>query len=166
MKIVIAFILMLAACRGNDSKKQDSTGDSTVSATQPDTVAMATQTPDELTAQDSVFEDGSVPISWTNAGFDHPGDFKLFLKTFKAAVMNNDTAAIARVIAYPVKGIKNEREFRSHYGEFFSDKVKNAVTQQRLDRIFRTSDGAMIGTGEVWFTERKGAFYIIAINPK
>jgi hypothetical protein len=88
------------------------------------------------------------------------------MRDFKESVKNDDTGAILLHISFPLKRIKNEKEFKLRYAELFNEKVKAAVASQRLDRIFRSARGAMIGKGELWFNDDKGTYKLIAINPE
>ena len=42
--------------------------------------------------------------------------------------------------------------------------MKMMVDTQRLDRISRNYQGAMLGNGEIWFSVINGHYKIIAIN--
>jgi hypothetical protein len=163
-------LLLAASCgQGNHQKKMT---DTTVTAGQPaDTTAAAAvpQANDSITAQlhaqDTVFEDGSRPASWYNAGFNNPVAFKQFLVRFKSWVSSNETDSIAAHVRFPLKNAANITAFKKHYPQLFSSKVKNSIAAQRLDRIFRNSQGAMIGNGAVWFTEDQNNYLLIAVNP-
>lgn len=118
----------------------------------------------QLNAQDTLFEDGSTPSSWYNAGFDDPADFKLFLLSFKDWVKNDNIDSITAHVSFPLKTWKTPEAFRKAYPEIFNAEMKTVVDTQRLDRIFRNYQGAMLGNGEIWFSVIKGEYKIIAIN--
>lgn len=128
------------------------------------TPAQPTSDMAQIAAQDTMFEDGSIPTKWGNAGFDNPADFKNFIVQFKDWVKNDNTDSIAAHINFPIKAAKTAAIFKEKYTDIFTDKLKEAVAGQRLDRIFRNSDGAMVGSGQIWFTTVKGNYVITAIN--
>ncbi|UKJ08102.1 hypothetical protein [Solitalea lacus] len=118
----------------------------------------------ELTAQDTLFDDGSIPTSWRTAGFSRPDDFKRFIIQLKGWVKNNEVDSIAFHVQYPLGEIKNADEFRKQYNALFDGPLKKVIEEQRLDRIFRNYQGAMIGNGAIWFIEKDRNYYISAIN--
>ena len=170
-----AVTCLLMACNGPASTVED---DDSVTAipdknyTLPATEDTTTQptpaepTPDaaQIAAQDSLFEDGSIPTTWANAGFDNPAGFKNFITQFKDWVKNDNVDSIAAHISFPIKPAKTEAVFKEKYTSIFDTNIKNAVANQRLDRIFRNADGAMIGNGQIWFTVGKSNYMITAIN--
>ncbi|GEP94064.1 hypothetical protein [Chitinophaga cymbidii] len=119
---------------------------------------------DQLNAQDTLFEDGSVPTSWANAGFDDPAGFKRFLLDFKGWVKEDKIDSIAAHVRFPLKNHKTPEAFKRAYPEIFDVNLKTAVDTQRVDRIFRNQQGAMLGNGQIWFSVVNGKYKIIAIN--
>ncbi len=115
---------------------------------------------------DSVFADGSQPVSWANAGIDHPIACKEFVKRIQSWVQHNQKDSIAAVIAFPLTHppVKNKAAFLAKYDSYFTAKVKSALAQQNLRQIFRSSQGAMIGDGQLWISEFPKGFFIISIN--
>jgi len=165
----ILLLLLTASCQSGptpqesgkeiDSLVTDTTAAAAVPAPPEDTLLARIQ------AQDTLFEDGSRPAEWKNAGFDDPEDFKRFLVLFKEWVSTDNADSIAGRIAFPIKGYKTAEQFKQHYTKIFDKQLKEVVEHQRLDRIFRNYQGAMIGDGAIWFSviENKG-YRIIAIN--
>ena len=118
----------------------------------------------QLRAPDSVFEDGSRPTSWRAAGFSDPLAFKLFLIDFKTWVRRDQVDSIAHHIRFPIRGAGSVAWFKERYPRVFTPRIKNVVARQRLDRIFRNGQGAMMGNGEVWFVEERGKYWVSAVN--
>lgn len=118
----------------------------------------------EINAQDTAFEDGSIPSSWNNAGFDDPAGFKEFLLTFKDWVKKDQVDSITAYIRFPLKNYKTADAFKKAYPNVFDDQLKKVVETQRLDRISRNYQGAMLGSGEIWFSVFPEGYKIIAIN--
>lgn len=166
-----AFIALLYACQGPVKKNSTDHLDSTL--TSPDTSASAAAPApsgedtiqQQLAAQDTLFEDGSTPASWENAGFKDPRAFKLFVVKLKEWVQTDNADSIAAHIHFPLKRAKTPADFKKKYPQIFDAKLKAVVASQRLDRIFRNYQGAMIGNnGEIWINELPAGYTIIAIN--
>lgn len=118
----------------------------------------------QIMAPDSVFEDGSRPTSWAHAGFHDPVRFKRFLIRFKDWVQNDAVDSIAGHVRFPIRGAGSAAWFKEQYPRIFTANLKATIAKQRLDRIFRNGQGAMIGNGEVWFVEWRGKYWITAVN--
>ena len=112
------------------------------------------------------------------AGLD-PIQAKAFFLEIKKAVAHSDRSALSKMIAFPSrvnlksgknKQIKNISEFLQHFDEIFTPKVTQAVRNQRYEDLFVNYRGVMIGSGEIWFSAKKGPsgkfdqFRIIKIN--
>ncbi len=170
--IFYTIAMLLMACNNQSADAKESIpATSDDNAVKKDEPIKVVASPYELTAaeikDDSVFADGSIPVSWRNAGFSNPVAFKEFLKRFQFWVANNHKDSVADAIAFPLlgKGPKTKESFLSKYDVYFSDKVKKALGEQNFSQIFRRDKGAMIGNGQLWFNERPEGFKIIAINP-
>jgi len=109
---------------------------------------------------DDIEWDGTVPTSWQTATIADPASFKLFLLKFKEMVDKNDIDGIAGLIRFPIRNLNNKSEFKSQFYNIFNDEMRNAISTQRLDQIFRNSQGAALGNGHVWF-QQVGAKYRI-----
>ncbi len=168
MKHRILLLVTLAfACNTAPEKKQE---DSTIVDGAKTLVPVAPPPPPanpyeaEIAAQDTLFEDGSIPSSWANAGFDHPEHFKRFLISFKEWVKTDNVDSITAHIRFPLKNYKTPEAFREKYDKIFDASLKAVVDSQRLDRISRNYQGAMLGSGEIWFSVFPQGYRIIAIN--
>ncbi|MGI8952021.1 MAG: hypothetical protein ACR2FN_10600 [Chitinophagaceae bacterium] len=162
------FIVFLFAVACNSQQSQKLNKDTIVSLNEPinsSTTIVKDSTEQQINAPDSLFEDGSQPASWRNAGFDDPANFKIFLIQFKGWVKNNNEDSIAAHIQFPLKKIKSSDEFKANYNALFTSQLKDAIQRQRVDRIFRNQNGAMISDGKIWFNEIRGKYFITAINP-
>ncbi|MET0299037.1 MAG: hypothetical protein ABW036_04720, partial [Flavitalea sp.] len=96
---------------------------------------------------DSVFNDGSIPSSWANAGFADSAAVKRFVKQLQTWTAANQVDSIAAQIAFPLKNpaVKNAAEFKAGFEKYFTPEVKSAIADQKLTQIFRNQQGAMIG---------------------
>lgn len=167
----LVLLLLTAACQSGPSPQQSG---KVVDSLIPDTVA-AIGTPGppadpvetQIRAQDTLFEDGSIPASWETAGFNDPEAFKRFLVQFKEWVRTDNVDSISAHIEYPIKGYRTPEQFKKSYANIFDKQMKDVIEKQRLDRIFRNYQGAMLADGAIWFYEvDKKGYRIIAINAK
>ena len=117
-------------------------------------------------AADDLEWDGTIPTGWGTASISDSEQFKIFLIHFKEMVANNEVDAIAKLIKYPLKDITDEQMFKNNYQRLIPEGIKQSVKEQRLDRIFRNSGGAMIGSGDIWFQQVNGKYMIKSINFK
>lgn len=159
---------MAVACNTAPEKKQeDSTivdGAKTLVPVAPPPPASPNPYEAEINAPDTLFEDGSIPGSWENAGFNDPEGFKRFLISFKNWVKMDQVDSIAAHIRFPLKNYKTAEVFRQQYKNIFDTSLKTVVEKQRLNRVFRNDQGAMLGNGEIWFNVFPEGYKIIAIN--
>ena len=81
-------------------------------------------------------------------------------------VANNDIDALSNLIQYPLKEINNKADFKANFSRLFSDNLKEAVDEQRLDRIYRNNKGAMIGDDHLWFRQFGNSYKIVSIDFK
>lgn len=119
----------------------------------------------QIYADDLEWE-GTVPTAWSTATISSAENFKIFLLNFKEMVRNDEVGKIADLIRFPIKNLENRQEFKDNYTRIFSEPMKAAVRNQRLDRIFRNSGGASIGDGEIWFHQVGEGYKIVTINFK
>jgi len=119
----------------------------------------------EMHADDLEWE-GTVPTGWGTATIKNAVDFKTFMIKFKRWVAEDDVESISKLIRLPIKEINSKAEFKNNYSRIFTPEMKEAIASQRLDRIFRNDQGAMIGNGDVWFQQIGRDYKIIALNFK
>ena len=115
---------------------------------------------------DDIEWNGTVPTSWQTATISDPASFKLFLLKFKDMVQRNDLDGIASLIRFPIRNLSNKGEFQTQFYNIFNDEMRTAVSTQRLDQIFRNSQGASIGNGHVWFQQVGGKYRITGLSFK
>ena len=104
-----------------------------------------------------------------------------FLSRLQAAVRTGNKGAVVRLVDLPLRvnlaeGARTYRDRRSIERDFdriFTPRVRQAILDQRADRLFTNYQGAMIGDGEVWFDQTcpnascspAGPVRIRSINP-
>lgn len=160
---------LLAACNSKPEAQQ-ATADSTFTTEEKEVKKDNSLPPgeqqviDDLYAQDTLFEDGSRPSSWANAGFNNPVAFKKFVLRLKEWVKNDSIGQIAAHIRFPLRKTANAQEFARQYHSLFNTTAKEAIANQRPDRIFRNQDGAMLANGLIWIVPSGKDYTITAIN--
>jgi hypothetical protein len=82
-----------------------------------------------------------------------------FLHSLQRGVAANDSSAVARLIAYPLRvnalsgtyKVPNRAAFLGRYRQIFTPKIREAILAQVADSLFSNWQGVMIGNGDVWF---------------
>jgi len=101
----------------------------------------------------------SVENKFSEAGFDNPDRVTKFLIELQESVKNNKRRHIATMILFPftatVTGkdieIDSMDNFLKNYDQIFNFKVRDAILQEKVELLSVSSNGIMIGRGEVWF---------------
>ena len=107
--------------------------------------------------------------------------YRTFLTRLQSAVRGSDRQAVIQLIALPLrvnyasgaKSYRNARSVLDDYDRIFTPQVKQAILNQRFERLFGRDRGVMIGSGEVWFDHTcrtsqcspPGPVRITAVNP-
>ena len=107
--------------------------------------------------------------------------YAAFLSRLQSAARSNDHRRVIALISFPLRvnaagGARTYRDAKSVERDFdriFTPRVKQAVAQQRADKLFVRDQGAMIGNGEIWFDfscpntscSPRGPVRILAVNP-
>jgi len=117
---------------------------------------------DQIYADDLEWE-GIVPTSWGTATINDPASFKTFMIYFKELVRKNEVAAIADLVQFPLKDIETKDQFMDNYTNVMTGEIREAVKNQRLDRIYRDRKGAVIGEDELVFREMNGHYKLVDI---
>ncbi len=134
----ITLLFSFAAC---NQAAQTNASDTSIVEDVKELVPVAPPPPVDLTtaqiqAQDSIFDDGSIPTSWENAGFNDPADFKRFLARFKSWVQNDQPDSIAAVIRFPLRLYPSAADFKSQYHQVFDASLKSAVDSSASTAYF------------------------------
>jgi hypothetical protein len=107
--------------------------------------------------------------------------YEKFLAALKASVETDDERAIVKLIGFPLRvnfpeGPRSYSDPGSVHHDFsriFTARVKKAILRQRADRLFVRDQGAMVGSGEIWFARTcanpqctpPGPVKITSVNP-
>jgi hypothetical protein len=109
-----------------------------------------------------------------NQGADFAQKSRAFLAELQTAVHDGDKNKVASVISYPLlvihgshrTRIKTKAQFIAEFNTIFDPHVQKAIAQQSAQCLFGNYQGAMIGNGEVWFSQQpNGTMKIITVNP-
>ncbi len=82
------------------------------------------------------------------------------LTELQQAVAQKDAAAVAALVHYPIKVnpgkrpfvVKNQKDFVKDYDRIITPDISAAIQKQKYESLFVNSQGAMIGSGEVWIS--------------
>jgi hypothetical protein len=109
-----------------------------------------------------------------NQGADFAQKSRAVLAELRTAVHDGDKNQVASMISYPLlvihgshrTRIKTKAQFIAEFNTIFDPHVQKAIAQQSAQCLFGNYQGAMIGNGEVWFSQQpNGAIKIITVNP-
>lgn len=89
------------------------------------------------------------------------GDHTLYREAFDAiqqAVADDDRAAYAAWVGYPIKVVADGEEmtidepaqFIEKYDNILTDEIRGAITSQHWQDLFANDQGVMFGNGQVW----------------
>jgi hypothetical protein len=114
---------------------------------------------------------------------DCPGAIA-FLAKFQDALKQNDHAAVAALVNYPLLAtpdkkihIRSRAQLLANYDSVFNPEVRAAILKATADDVWGNSRGFMVGRGVIWFdaivpasqsapgNAKKNPFKIISVNP-
>jgi hypothetical protein len=161
-RLIFPVLLMLSCGESTINENQAAAKQATTDTLATDPYALSA----EDLKDDSVFSDGSRPISWRNAGVSDPVALKKIIRKLQVWVRDNQVDSISGYLVYPMRnpGIKDKSDFKLNYRDYITEGVKAALADQRLNQVFRNEQGAMIGQGQMWFRQKDNNIQIIAIN--
>ncbi len=137
-----------------------------LAASYPALAQAPAQSPDTAPCQNSTVEQALGPAAGVAA--------RQFLSQLQAAMAANDKAKIADMVSYPMTQVHNGKPVKiatrakllSDFDQIFTPQVRSKIASQSSRCLFGTALGAVIGNGEVWFTQHSanGPFQIITVN--
>jgi hypothetical protein len=82
------------------------------------------------------------------------------LTDLQASVAKHNTAAVAALVHYPIKvnpgkhpiTIKTPKAFIKDYDSIITHDISDVILKQKYEALFVSSQGVMLGDGEVWIT--------------
>jgi len=90
-----------------------------------------------------------------------------FIENLQNFVKNDDKQSIAKLINYPIYGIKTEQDFMNNYSTFINERVKKDILNVDMKDIFSNYQGVAVGNERtVWFSkvEHNNFLQITRIN--
>jgi hypothetical protein len=172
MKYFLLFVLFagFSSCQEMHKKMYDAFHDKKNTETNDSSKSPGRIT---LTPDEEKDDSNTGATSWLNAGIEDVHGIKVFIKKLRYWSDNNDRDSIAANIQFPLlndKTISSADIFLQQYDRVFNESVKSALRSQDLKRIFRNSQGVMIGNGEIWISNisesEKEIYKITSINFK
>ncbi|MCB2289333.1 hypothetical protein LGK97_06085 [Clostridium sp. CS001] len=95
------------------------------------------------------------PNRYSVAGIDDADEFDRVFKTIQELVAKGEKEKVAEYIKYPLTSaninVNSKDEFVKNYDLIITEKVKNALVNQKNEKLFVNYKGVMVGDGEVWF---------------
>lgn len=94
------------------------------------------------------------------SGIEDPQAFEAWFGQLQNLVRAGDKNAVAAQVLYPIRAklnqktteIKDKTAFVKNYDAIFTNKVKQALLDQKVEETFVNYKGIMVGNGELWFT--------------
>jgi hypothetical protein len=166
--VFFALATLIISCNNNDHANSmagmtvdsaSSTSDSARQLTQEVNAAM-------VGTSDSLMLGQTTDEAWKIAGFTDPNCFKSFFKEFKNWVARDNVDSIAAHIKFPLRNCASASDFRKNYDTLFNTAVKKSVAGQDPEKFFANYNGAMVGKGDLWFSQVNNNFYVVTINNK
>jgi hypothetical protein len=104
----------------------------------------------------------------------NPEATKKFVQKMRSAAQINDRKALVSMIRYPfttydvgkpVMTYHRQQEVLRDFNLLFTPRVMKTMREANYETLFVRDQGAMIGSGEAWFNQRKDGIKFSAINP-
>jgi hypothetical protein len=98
---------------------------------------------------------------------------RAFLAELQAAVRANDKQKIAGMISYPLNvnhgtnrtRVRSKDALLAQYDAIFTVQIRKDILAQSSKCLFGNDNGAMVGNGDLWFSEiNNGPVKIYAVN--
>ncbi len=103
----------------------------------------------------------------------NPEATKKFVQNMRSAAQINDRKALVGMIRYPfttydvgkpVITYHRQKEVLRDFNLIFTPRVLKRMREAKYETLFVRDQGAMIGSGEAWFNQRKDGIKFSAIN--
>lgn len=117
----------------------------------------ASPNPDDKNTSDEPLP-SSKPDRYLVAGITNATEFESFFGRLQERVSAGEKGRVAQYVDYPFsyyqggfkKTVKNADKFVEVYDKIFTQKVIDAIVNQKIGNAFVRDGGVMIGEGEVW----------------
>jgi len=107
--------------------------------------------------------------------------YAIFLSQLQTAVRSGNSDGVIRLVRFPLRVNANGKSHtyrdaasvHADYDKIFTPSVRQAILNQKFDRLFGRDQGLMIGDGQIWFDHScpnaqcspPGPVRITAVNP-
>jgi hypothetical protein len=181
--LAISLALATTGCGGQTDKTpsiapSNSPIESKTQSTSPSTsIPTKTNTSPENGAAVSPSNDDTDPQLVGNpyevSGITDPEKFNEMFSKVQELAAKDDKQGLAEYILYPMllnkdgksEKIADRKAFIANYDRIFTMNVKEALQDQKTEKLFVNYKGVMVGEGEVWFgVTDKGDIGISAVN--
>lgn len=108
------------------------------------------------------------------ADIENDRAFEKWFKNLQLLIVQNQREKVANLVHYPLNimiekremKVRSKKEFLSKYNSLITSEVKNVIINQKIKDLTVTSEGVMIGTGQMWINvlDDKEGFWITAVN--
>jgi hypothetical protein len=114
--------------------------------------------------------EGSAPFSSAGTTSEN---VDAFLTRLQKAVANDDRAAVAKLVAYPLRAwhgqatvsVRNRQEFLAQYPKIFTASLKQTIAAAKVEQAFANWQGVMFDSGRFWIRpDDAGTLEIVTIN--
>lgn len=96
-----------------------------------------------------------------------------FLARLQKAVASDDGAAVAKLVAYPLRAwngkatvsVRDRQEFLAQYPKIFTASLKQTIAAAKVEQAFANWQGVMFDSGRFWIRpDDAGTLEIVTIN--
>ena len=103
-----------------------------------------------------------------------PDAYRSFLSRLQAALRGGDKQDVIRLVALPLRvnysggaqTYSDRAAVERDFARIFTPRVRRAVVKQKPGKLFVRDLGAMVGDGELWFSQDAGGeVRVTAVNP-
>ncbi len=109
---------------------------------------------------------------FSDAGIDDSTEALRFFERFRVAVETTRKKEVVAMLSYPIGAwingayvtFANAAALLKEYDQIFNERVKRALHDQNPNALVVSSQGIMVGRGEIWFGPYRKAIRVFAIN--
>ncbi|MES2654708.1 MAG: hypothetical protein V4620_03915 [Bacteroidota bacterium] len=121
--------------------------------------------PNEYQEKKQTLSDGTVCMSWSNAGFKSGNEAIRFYQNLQLNIRYNEKDLIAKLIKFPLRDSTTKQEFLDRYNDIFDPEFRRELLEQNPFQLYRDSNGCMAGNdGQLWFKPKGQSFEIFELN--
>ncbi len=128
-------------------------------------IAEDIELPNEYQSKSQLFNDSTVCMSWSNAGFENGNKAIKFYKSLQLNIKYDEKEEIAKFIKFPLRDKTTKKDFLANYFKIFTPEYKQELLEQKPFELYRNKNGCMAGNdGQLWFKPKGNSFIIFELN--